>query len=236
MRRVLSCFKWGRPLVLGLLIVTLGLSIFVGLAREVVAAQAFGFDTTILTALYNAASPGLTQFMLVVSDSATVFFIGPVLLVLAILWWRRHRYDWIALTISIAGAAVVNLIVKGVFERARPSLFPHLQVVHGYSFPSGHSQAAMAFFTVLAYLIARRLEPKWRIPVYVGAGVWIVLVGLSRNYLEVHYPSDVLAAFAVTLPWVLAVIFVHQCYAPPVAGEEKVIKPGPAAMAPTDDK
>ena len=123
---------------------------------------------------------------------------------------------------------ILNQIVKQIFERSRPDLFPHLQNVGGYSFPSGHSQAALAFYAVLAYLLARRVAPKWRIPIYCAAAFWIVLVGLSRNYLEVHYPSDVLAAFAVTLPWALTVIFVHQCYAPPVAGETKVMKPAPA--------
>jgi membrane-associated phospholipid phosphatase len=225
--RLRSCFRWGRPLVLSLLFVDLALAVFVGLARDVVEKKAFGFDQAILTALFHIASPGLTRFMLFVSDSATPLLLVPILLVLAVLWWRRYRQDWIALTVAVVGAAILNQIVKQIFERARPTLFPHLQNVTGYSFPSGHSQAALAFYSVLAYLIARRVDPKWRLPIYLLAGVWIVLVGLSRNYLEVHYPSDVLAAFAVTLPWALAVIFVHQCYAPPVVGEEKVIKPVP---------
>lgn len=229
MRRLRGCFKWNQPLLYGLLLVTLGLALFVGLAIEVVEQDAFGFDSAILTALARAASPTLTRFMLLVSDSATPLFIGPVLLVLGALWWRNYRHDWLALVISVVGAAVLNQVVKQIFERARPTLFPHLQNVGGYSFPSGHSQAALAFYAVLAYLLARRVGPKWRIPIYVAAAAWIVLVGLSRNYLEVHYPSDVLAAFAVTLPWVLVVIFVHQCYAAPVAGQEKVMKPGPTA-------
>ena len=154
------------------------------------------------------------------------------MLVLAVLWWRNYRYDWIALAVSIVGATVLNQIVKQIFERSRPSLFPHLQDVTGYSFPSGHSQSALAFYSVLAYFIARRLPPKWRIPVYILAALWIVMVGLSRNYLEVHYPSDVLAAFAVTLPWALTVIFVHQCYAPPIEGEKKVIEPAPGSPPP----
>lgn len=230
--RLRSCFKWGRPLVLALLLVELALAVFVVLARDVVEQKAFGFDQAILTALFHLASPALTRFMLLVSDSATELFLIPALLVLAVLWWRRYRHDWIALTVSVVGAAVINQLVKQIFERARPTLFPHLQIVSGYSFPSGHSQAALAFYAVFAYLIARRAAPRWRVPIYAAAGLWIVLVGLSRNYLEVHYPSDVLAAFAITIPWALAVIFVHQCYAPPVVGQEKVIKPTPRTGAP----
>jgi undecaprenyl-diphosphatase len=231
-RRILGCFKWGRPLLFGLLFVTLALGVFFGLARDVVDKNTIGFDQTILTSLARAASTGMTRFMLFASASATALFIGPILLLLAVLWWRDYRYDWIALTVSVAGASVINQFVKQIFERSRPTLFPHLQQAAGYSFPSGHSQAALAFYAVLAYLVARRVEPKWRIPVYIVAGLWIIIVGLSRNYLEVHYPSDVLAAFAITLPWALAVIFVHQCYAPRVKGEQKVIEPGPGVPPP----
>jgi undecaprenyl-diphosphatase len=223
------CFKWGKPLLIGLILILLALVMFVILARDVMLKSSFGFDSAILTALNHAASTGLTKFMLFVSDTASELFLIPVLLLLLALWWRGHKQDWIALIAAVGGVAVLNQVIKTLVERTRPDLFPHLQVVTGYSFPSGHSQAALAFYSVLAYLVARRVNPKWRIPIYVAAGAWIILVGLSRNYLEVHYPSDVLAAFAITLPWALFVIFVHQCYEPPVRGEEKVIKPAPGA-------
>lgn len=211
--RLRACFKWERPLIIGLLVVTLALAVFLSLAREVREQDTFGFDQAVLTELSRVASTNMTRFMLFASDTASPIFFIPALVILGF-FWRRRPADWIALAASVTGAFLLNQLMKGIFERARPDLFPHLQEVTGYSFPSGHSQAAMAFFPVLAYLIARRVRPKWRIPIYVAAGLWVILVGLSRNYLEVHYPSDVLAAFAVTLPWALAVIFVHHCYAP----------------------
>ncbi len=225
LNRFLRCFKWGRPLVIGLIIASVALGVFAGLGHDVVIKQAFGFDQTILTALYHAQSTGLTLFAQLLSTSAAVYFLGPIMVLLGIAWWRDRRSDFLALLIAILGAFLLNLIVKGLFERARPSLFPHLVYAQGYSFPSGHSQAALAFYGTLAYLLARRAAPHLRIWYSLVAGVWIVLVGMSRNYLEVHYPSDVLAAFVLTLPWVLAVIFVHQCQAPPVPGEEKAIQP-----------
>ncbi len=213
--RLRACVRWGWPLIISLIAISLGLTIFLALAEDVLEQEAFALDQTILAALAAAASPALTRFMLLVTDSAADVFLVPVLLVLLLVWWRNRRADWLALFISVAGAFALNFLAKNIFDRARPDLYPHLQEVGGYSFPSGHSQAAMAFYPVLAYLIARRVDPKWRIPIYIAAGVWVTLVGLSRNYLAVHYPSDVLAAFAVTVPWVIAVIFVHQCYAPP---------------------
>jgi membrane-associated phospholipid phosphatase len=225
MGRLRSCVKFGWPLVTALLLATVGIAVFVSLALEVIEQEAFGFDRAILTWLYNIASPALTQLALAVTLSAAHYVLIPLMLTLAALMWRRWRVDWLALAVSLGGASVVNLFVKTLFARARPTLFEPLTIETGFSFPSGHSQAALAFYGVLAYLLARRVSPKWRLPVYIAGGAWVVLVGLSRNYLSVHYPSDVLAAFAMTLPWVLAVIFVHQCYAPKVEGEEKVIKP-----------
>jgi membrane-associated phospholipid phosphatase len=227
MRRLLSCFKFGWPLVAALLLATAGLGVFGALAIDVTKQEAFGFDRAILAWLADIASPALTRAALMVTYSASHLVLAPLVLLLAALWLRRHRADWIALAVSLAGASIVNLLIKVIFARARPTLFPALMLETGFSFPSGHSQAAVAFYGVLAYLVARRAPPRWRLPVYLAGGAWVLLVGLSRNYLSVHYPSDVLAAFAVTLPWVLAVIFVHQCYAPRVAGEQKVIEPAP---------
>lgn len=226
MHRLHSCFKFGWPLVAGLIAVSLGLAVFAGLAIEVVEKNAIGFDAAILNGLFNAASPTLTRLMEGITTTATPYVLGPLFLILAAIWWRTRRADIIALAASILGSTLLNLFVKGLFERARPSLHPALAHATGFSFPSGHSTAALAFYGMLAYLLARHAAPRQRNWIYLVGAVWILLVGLSRNYLEVHYPSDVLAAFALTLPWVLAVIFVHQCYAPRVPGEEKVIEPG----------
>ena len=212
--RLRACVRWGWPLISSLLLTALALAVFVTLARRVVDQQTFAFDQFILARLAEMASPALTSFMLAVSDSATALVILPLLAVIWFAWGRRYPADWIALALSIAGATLLNQLMKEIFERARPTLMPHLEAVSGYSFPSGHSMAAMAFYPVLAYLLARRVPPQWRFPIYILAGLWVLLVGLSRNYLAVHYPSDVLAAFAVTLPWALAVIFLRRCYAP----------------------
>ncbi len=77
----------------------------------------------------------------------------------------------------------------------------------------GTARQPLAFYGVLASLLAGHVARKWRFWLFLAAAVWVVLVGVSRIYLEVHYPSDVLAAYAVTLPWALDVIFLHRCHA-----------------------
>ncbi len=210
-----GCLKLGWPLIAGLLVAGLALGAFAGLAREVYLHQAFSFDQAILNALFAVESPALTRVMEAITASAAVPFAGPLALLLGLGWWRTARADALAPIVALAGAFALNLTAKAIFERARPTLHPALVHALGYSFPSGHSQAALALYGTLAYLLARRVALRYRFWLYCAAAAWILLVGASRMYLEVHYPSDVLAAYAITLPWVLAVISAYQCLANP---------------------
>jgi undecaprenyl-diphosphatase len=142
-------------------------------------------------------------------------FAGLLAILLGLWWWRTARADALAPIVALAGAFALNLAAKAIFARARPTLHPALVQALGYSFPSGHSQAALALYGTLAYLLARRVAPPRRFWIYGAGAAWTLLVGASRAYLEVHYPSDVLAAYAITLPWVLAVILAHHCLASP---------------------
>ncbi len=212
MHRLRRCLVIGWPLFVSLVVVAVALAVFAGLSIEVLEGESVSFDRPILIWFAQHASPALTQVMLVISTTADFWFLLTALLLVGVLWWRSRRADWVALAVALAGAGAFNQIAKQVFERARPTLYPALTQAPGYSFPSGHSQAALAFYGVLACLLARRVVPKWRVWIILAASIWIVLVGVSRIYLEVHFPSDVLAAYAATAPWVLDVIFAHRCY------------------------
>ena len=225
MNRSYRRLKCGVPPIAGLVAASLTLGVFAGLARGVYLRQAFALDGAILNGLFRAESPALTRVMEVITTSAAVPFVALAVFALGLLWWRAARDDVVALIVALAGAVALNLIAKAIFERARPTLHPALVHALGYSFPSGHSQIALAFYGTVAYLLAGRIPPRGRIVLYGVAAVWISLVGLSRLYLEVHYPSDVLAAYAITLPWVLAVVFVHRCVTRRVTAEERVTTP-----------
>jgi undecaprenyl-diphosphatase len=111
----------------------------------------------------------------------------------AALWWTaRKRALWLLLTV-ISGT-LLNLALKQVFAAPRPDLLPHLDIVHTYSFPSGHSAGNMMVFGALALLAARRR-------VYWGAAMLIALIGISRVWLGVHWPSDVTAGWIEGLGW-----------------------------------
>jgi undecaprenyl-diphosphatase len=94
----------------------------------------------------------------------------------------------------MAGGTLLNFVLKQIFAAPRPDLLPHLDIVHSYSFPSGHAAYNMMLFGALAMLSRRRIG-------YVLAGMVIALIGISRVWLGVHWPSDVLAGWITGFGW-----------------------------------
>ncbi len=177
---------------------------FVELAEEVYEKEGFSFDQPILTWLNSHQSPPLTTLFLALSFIGSVFFLGPLTLALVAALWQRSQRSAVFLILGVGGAVALNFAFKALLARVRPDLFPQLSPVGGFAFPSGHTMASTGFFLTL-FLIVRRLAPRWQ-GVAATVGLLLTLgIGLSRNYLQVHYPSDVLAGWALSSAWVLGV-------------------------------
>jgi membrane-associated phospholipid phosphatase len=112
---------------------------------------------------------------------------------------RQRRREAVFTFVAIAGAGTLNVLLKGLFGRTRPEVFPHLVVESSSSFPSGHTMSAVALAATVIVLCWPTLR-RW--PVAIGATGYALAVGVSRLYLGVHYPSDVIAGWAVTIAWV----------------------------------
>jgi len=104
--------------------------------------------------------------------------------------------------VAIIGSALLNLGAKPLFARDRPSLWESIAPEGNYSFPSGHAMGSMTLACVLV-LLCWWTRVRW--PVCVAAIVFVTLVGASRVYLGVHYPSDILAGWAAAIAWTYAV-------------------------------
>jgi undecaprenyl-diphosphatase len=202
-----------RPLVLlgvaiplSLLIAVAALFLFAWIAEEVMEEHTRRFDSAVRGWVHQFSSPWLTSAAKAASfmgaDVLAAALIG-CLLVFALLRWRRAAL-WLAIT--MAGALVLNLSLKYAFHRQRPAPF-FVPLPHTYSFPSGHALFSFCFYGVLAGLLADRIKSLWvRISVWAVAIVLIAAIGLSRIYLGVHYPTDVLGGYLAAAVWVSSMI------------------------------
>jgi undecaprenyl-diphosphatase len=154
-------------------------------------------------------SPPLTAFMRGASGLVEPSVIWPVTVAATLLGVGRQRpgeIPWMAPTAVLGGGAVVT-VLKALLRRGRPTAFKHLAPTRGSSLPSGHAFLAVCLYGLLAHhafhwLRARRPEDRRAAAVLlVAAGSAVVLVGVSRVYLGVHYPTDVIAGYALALLW-----------------------------------
>lgn len=181
---------------------------FAWLANEVLEGDTQQFDEQIRYVIHQQAFPSLTWLMSTVTllGAASVLSVLGFCVVLGFLFagWRRAAVLFI---ITMAGAALLNIALKQSFQRTRPIPYFDLSLPASYSFPSGHAMLTFCFYGVLAALLTARLSSRMiRLGIWTGAACLVALVGLSRVYLGVHYPSDVLAGYAGALVWVLAVV------------------------------
>jgi undecaprenyl-diphosphatase len=117
---------------------------------------------------------------------------------------RRQRHALVLVVVASLGGLLISNGLKLVFQRPRPDLVPHLARVDSMSFPSGHAVSSAVIYLTLGALLSQLVQPRNQKAYFLAvAGVLTFLVGLSRIVLGVHYPSDVLAGWAVGLAWAL---------------------------------
>lgn len=120
------------------------------------------------------------------------------------LWLKKMNSAMLLLLAATFSGVLVSLLLKHSFHRPRPELVPHLSYVYTSSFPSGHAMLSATVFLTLGALLGRFVqEPVLKAYCLIVAGILTFLVGLSRVYMGVHYPTDVLAGWTAGLAWAL---------------------------------
>ena len=193
-------------LLLSLSIGVGALVLFTWIAEEMLEGATVRFDMSVRMWVHGLASPPMTMAMKFITELGSLgLFIAAAIAIIAFLvtGWKRGA-GWLAL--SLAGATVLSLALKYGFHRPRP--VPFFGVApHSYSFPSGHSLFSLCFYGTFAGLINARVRSLWlRIVVWAAAAGLVLAIGLSRVYLGVHYPSDVVAGYLAALVWVSSLI------------------------------
>ena len=199
-------FKFGYYLVVGILAASTSLLLFGWLAEEMLDADTAHFDAVVRTAIHQFASPPLTHTMEVFSFlGSVVFIVGLTLLAMGLFIYFHRPRAAALLAITMTGAAILDEVLKYAFHRPRPVAFFGSSPA-SYSFPSGHALGSMCFYGALAMILSARLASRAaRVFLYLGAILLVSAIGISRIYLGVHYPSDVIAGYLAAIVWVGAV-------------------------------
>jgi membrane-associated phospholipid phosphatase len=191
-------------IVVSFIIFVLALNGFIELTDELAENELEPFDTAVQNFVISYRTPWLTVFFEFMTDMGDrLAYILITMALVAYFYIARKGWKFILQTASVLILSTLsNILLKRVINRARPSL-EHLVTVNTLSYPSGHSMCAMAFYGFLAYLCARYTIKRWlKITLIILLIFIICMIGLSRIYLGVHYPSDVIAGFIGGLIWV----------------------------------
>lgn len=194
----------GAFLAIGLVVAVGAVAGFAAVADEVMEGETRAFDVAVLRWMERQHTPQFDVWALEVTSLGSGLVVAMTVAVSSVfLWVTRHRYSVALLWTALLGAGLITRTLKTIFDRPRPDVFPWqtAYVDHG-SFPSGHATTSMVVYLTLAYLVGRLADTRrLRALTLLVAAVLIALIGLSRLYLGVHYPSDVIAGYAVGFAW-----------------------------------
>jgi undecaprenyl-diphosphatase len=170
------------------------------------------FDESMVVTVNALTSSAVTNLALVITSLGSEYVI-PVLAVISVAGFVSYRQfpEAALVTTSTLGGLFYTLLFKEIFGRTRPIVETSITLEPGYSLPSGHATIGMCFYGAFIYLIFRRIRPSWGKHLSItGLMTLILLIGLSRVYLGVHYPSDVLAGWFLGFSWLCLTILIYR--------------------------
>lgn len=171
------------------------------LEKEIMKGDIIGYNIVSKYLISNFTIPiakGITKL------GGAVFLISLSTILLIVL---KNKKVGLCIWLNLGISTILNQVLKNIFQRPRPTEYRIINEA-GYSFPSGHSMVSMAFYGFLIYLIYKNVKNKylkWGLTTLLS--ILIILIGLSRIYLGVHYTSDVIAGFLVSVSYLI--IFIH---------------------------
>lgn len=200
-RRLRPSEYLGLHFIFGLLIAAVCLWLFSDLTEDVVTRDpVVQVDLAVSEKLQALSSPIVTTIMVLFTTLGDFVTVGFCLTGLVVYKWRERPYLIGSWLITILGGELLNLLLKEWIHRPRPEMV--LYHVRGYSFPSGHAMVSLVAYGLITYLLClKKRSWKVRTTLMCGCAIVVLLIGLSRIYLGVHYFSDVIAGFAAGGVW-----------------------------------
>ena len=186
----------------------IGILIFAAMVVMLLTNNVTGLDNSIYNIIISSKSDAMTMFMTIITMMCNTEFIIVATLLLVLLIKNKKIGGMIASNVVLC--SVINTIIKHIFLRPRPVGIKLIEQ-GGYSFPSGHSMMAVAFYGLLIYIIWNtKWKNVWKIFTTTLLVILILLIGISRIYVGVHFASDVIAGLSISLSYLI--IFIELIY------------------------
>ncbi|QKS45823.1 phosphatase PAP2 family protein [Paenibacillus cellulosilyticus] len=181
--------------------------VFLVIALLISRKQMAAFDNELTTLVLRIYSPEATTVMkgfTFAGSSLCVTIIAILIIImLLVIGYRRELIFYMGVIVC---SGLLNLVLKMIFHRARPDLHRIVEAT-GYSFPSGHSMSAFTLYGITIYFLWKHARHAWlRVTIVLVGAVMILMIGISRIYLGVHYPSDVIGGYVIAAAWLTASI------------------------------
>lgn len=212
---------------------------FASLATHVRSGATQAFDDAVMRWMGAHQIPWLKTAMVQLTALGTAVVVMMVVFVAALfLWLTKHKHSAALLLATTSVGIILNGMLKDVFHRTRPQIFPWGTDAFTSSFPSGHAMSAAVVYGTVAYLAARLQRTRLARTITIAiALILVVLISLSRVYLGVHYPSDTLAGVTIGFAWagfcmatLEAIQLIAARRAPQALADEQPAEPPPAEI------
>ena len=196
-RIIVKNYRW--------MIIFIGLILFLVILEYILDYEIKNFDVW----GYNVVARSISDYMTPIAKIITKFGNAESLILITIISCfvvKGKKNKW-AIPINLACVATLNLTLKNIIQRPRPPLEFRMVEESSFSFPSGHAMASMAFYGLIIYFINKNMKNnKLKKVICIILSILIFLIGMSRIYLGVHYASDVIAGFAISIVYLVLYI------------------------------
>ena len=174
------------------------------IVRRIILLKTEWFDEKVFAFLKTQVSDNATAFMNGITMLGSHYFLIPAFLILILHSFFIKKDKWLGIRIAAISitSVLLMLFLKNIFNRPRP-LIPLLSEAGGLSFPSGHAFMSFSFFGLLIYIIYKEMKSDWKYGLIILIACIVLLIGLSRIYLRVHYASDVIAGLCMGFMWIV---------------------------------
>jgi undecaprenyl-diphosphatase len=200
-------------IVLGLCVLIISLYTFLTITTDTLfELKLVQIDYELSHQLYAVRTPQMTNMMLVISFLGAGFTVAATAAIVVVLYKKKYTQESLVFALLMGFGAFANYLLKNIFQRARPTFDP---LVHhaSYSFPSAHAMNSFIFYVTVAYLTYHLTGNKKTTIIVTAISIsMIILTGLSRIYLGVHYPSDILAGYYAGLVWFVGVLLIERAF------------------------